>query len=142
MELPTTYGTAVGDYVFEIGFSGRLRNTLFEKILWTNGTHANNSSNNSFYFGTITDYFTLEVIIPKLRIEVLMQIMDTLVKLSGEVYIRVERQPNMVVDCIYDVATESRPLPSNTTSTTATGNCGKLQFFMRNSSGIGWNEWE
>ncbi len=135
-----THGTAVGDYVFEIGFSGRLRNTLFEKILWTNGTHANNTSNNSSYYGAYNGAFY-----PRSN--------------YSEVAYRGAHADNgyfgqTVWRGLYscgttteyggpaDAATESRPLPSNTTSTTATGNCGRLQFFMRNSSGIGWNEWE
>jgi len=135
-----THGTAVGPYVFEIGFSGRLRNTLFEKISWTNGTHANNTSNNSFYYGAYNGAFH-----PRSN--------------YSEVAYRGAHADNgyfgqTVWRGLYscgttteyggpaDAATESRPLPSNTTSTTATGNCGRLKFFMRNSSGIGWNEWE
>ena len=135
-----THGTAVGPYVFEIGFSGRLRNTLFEGISWTNGTHANNSSNNSFYFGAYNGRFH-----PRSN--------------YSEVAYRSAHADNgyfgqTVWRGLYscgttseyggpaDVATESRPLPSNTTSTTATGNCGRIRFYMRSNVGIGWNEWE
>ena len=135
-----TYGTGVADYIFEIGFSGRVRNTLFSKITWANGTQANNTSNNTTYYGVQNAEFY-----PRSNV--------------SEVAYRGAHADNgyfgqTVWRGLYscgtastfggpsDVATESRPLPSNTTSTTATGNVQQMRFHMFGDDGHGWREHE
>ena len=135
-----TYGTGIANYIFEIGFSGRVRNTLFSKITWANGTQANNTANNTFYFGTQNAAFY-----PRSNVsEVAYRGAHADNGYFGQTVWRglYSCGTSSTYGGPSDVATESRPLPSNTTSTTATGNVQEMRFYMMGNSGHGWREHE
>ena len=135
-----THGTNVANYIFEIGFSSRLRNTLFSKITWANGTQANNTGNNTNYFGQQNAVFY-----PRSNFsEVAYRGAHADNGYFGQTVWRglYSCGTSSTYGGPSDVATESRPLPSNTTSTTATGNVQLMQFYMQGTQGIGWREFD
>lgn len=140
-----TYGTAVGNYIFEIGFSSRIRNCLISRVEWCNGTHPNSTSNSNFFFGTDQYGFGNANFYPQSNwAEVAYRGAHADNGYFGQTVWRglYSCEINQYTGSPPDYATESRPIPNSTASLTATGNIARMRFFPRNlGSGSANNLW-
>ena len=140
-----THGTKIGPYVFEIGFSSRIRNCLINRIEWCNGTHPNSTANSNYFFGTDAYGNGNANFYPQSNFaEVAYRGAHADNGYFGQTVWRglysceITNHGNMPPD----YQTESRPIPNSTASLTATGNIARLRFFPRNlGSGSELDKW-